>query len=521
MRVMATRDWQVSQQIEMRYLRALKDIKLIIQAQVKKAGDVADVQIILNNMHKYKAFTDLAEVMAEKMVTMVDEVNEKTWREASMKQGKGRLIYDRLQQTMSFHSNVGQAVRQKSNENANLIKTLPSYVARDVNKFIGTEAFKGLRSSDIAKVLQGKIAEYSDARAGLIARTETSKAMTALTEARSKDIGAKWYIWRTANDGQRVRPSHRLMKDVICSYDDPPSPEQLNGEKSAGRYNAGNIYNCRCFPRPLLSLSSIQFPAKVYYNGRIQMMTKAQFASIAQVPDLTEVKPITKIKKKVQLTPSEAQVEAYRRGREILHEDDWYESAFKGMDDRQIKRLIRDSIKEAAGSGAQDFIQAAMFRHQGFDELPEVLEEHEYKQVVNSGCKPIYRGVGGSRENRKYVDQFKTGNLYYGKGIYGNGTYTGADLRTAQGYADYNDDNILHMAIRKDANIVTHRDITRKQRKIMEELNERERTPKVKNLLEILDDEGKLATLLGYDAIHVEQSDYFVVLNRTALYVKK
>lgn len=220
--------------------------------------------------------------MAAKMVTMSNSVNAKTWREASVKASKGREIYEALRNELNS-SNVGQAMKQQIMNNAHLIKTLPIEVAKDVNKFIAKETIKGLRSATVAQELKGKIAQYSKARANLIARTEASKTMTALTEARSRDVGVDWYIWRTANDGNRVRPSHRMMQNVVCRYDDPPAPEALNGEASAGNYNAGNIYNCRCFPRPLISIDTISWPAKVFYNGAIQTITKADFLKLSKM----------------------------------------------------------------------------------------------------------------------------------------------------------------------------------------------------------------------------------------------
>ena len=186
----------------------------------------------------------MAQTMARRMITNFNDANVKTWREAAREGSRSREIFEVLHAEIMGSSNVAIAVRNRIQENANLIVTLPLNVSKEVTKFVGTKAYEGLRSTETAKILHGKISEYTRARATLIARTETSKAMTALTEARSLDNGIQWYIWRTANDGLRVRESHRLMKDVLCRFRDPPNPEGLNGEKDVGHYNAGNIYNC-------------------------------------------------------------------------------------------------------------------------------------------------------------------------------------------------------------------------------------------------------------------------------------
>ena len=71
-----------------------------------------------------------------------------------------------------------------------------------------------MRASDIAKIIQDKTKQHSRASARLIARTEVSKTTTALTKARCNNLDIHWYVWRTAEDGNRVRKSHRIMNGV-------------------------------------------------------------------------------------------------------------------------------------------------------------------------------------------------------------------------------------------------------------------------------------------------------------------
>lgn len=217
--------------------------------------------------------------MARKFVTLANSTDAKTWRDAA----RGGSINPKFIKTMTnnLYSNVGVMVDMKVLENAHYIKSLPLNVAEYLTQYVKTQAYKSIRASEISKTLQDKVNGYSKARADLIARTESSKAMTALTEARAKDFGVNWYQWRTADDGKRVRNSHRHMEGVLCRWDDPPSPEALVGEKDVGKYNAGNIYNCRCYPSPLVTLSRVKWPAKVYYQGSIQVMTREQFEKIA------------------------------------------------------------------------------------------------------------------------------------------------------------------------------------------------------------------------------------------------
>lgn len=89
-------------------------------------------------------------------------------------------------------------------------------------------------------------------------------------------LGIDWYIWRTSED-ERVRPSHKNLNGVLVNVKDPPDPEKLVGAKSCGKYHAGDIDGCRCYPEPIVELKYVKFPAKVYYKGKIQTMTREDF----------------------------------------------------------------------------------------------------------------------------------------------------------------------------------------------------------------------------------------------------
>jgi hypothetical protein len=448
------------------------------------------------------------------MVTMANRVNAKNWREAAKEATRSRDIYAALKLVIDS-PNIGSVIREAIHSNSYYIKTMPSQAALKATRFISERTIQGMRSKDIAKELKEQIAQHTRASAELIARTESSKTMTALTQARSQDMGMNWYIWRTANDGNRVRKSHQLMKDVLCNYNYPPSPEEMVGEKSAGEYNAGNIYNCRCYPRPLISTRNIQWPAKVHWNGVIKTMTLLEFQKVANFKFIEQEKTIGKPMKQ-----GPKQQNVYQLGRDMWEEPHWYDKAFGNANEHSIAKMIRDAAKSSAGSGERDEIQAAIFKHQKFDGLPHLLEAHEMDLMAKEFI-PVFRGIGGDTAAR-YVSEFKLGEFYPGKGIYGNGTYTATEYGTAKSYADFQEDNIMHMGIRKDSNIITHEDILAKQRVERRKLhNKTNMTQRDSNLAAIIEDEGKYATLLGYDAIHVEDEGYYVVLNRTALYVRK
>lgn len=160
------------------------------------------------------------------------------------------MIYEALRKELQ--GPIGGAVNYQIQRNAELIKSLPLDIAKQVNEHILTEAMKGTRSVNIAEQIKVFFPHESEAKANLIARTETSKTATALTQARCESVGVQWYIWRTSEDS-RVRSSHKIMDGVLVNWNDPPSPEQLSGVgKPYGRYHAGDTFNCRCYAEPIM-----------------------------------------------------------------------------------------------------------------------------------------------------------------------------------------------------------------------------------------------------------------------------
>lgn len=171
---------------------------------------------------------------------------------------------------------VGRRVDELIAENAKYIKSVPESVREDIAKYVQSHAMQGGRTAYKTDDFKKLVGEMSNKHAKLISRTESAKAMSALTQAQAEQSGLDWYIWHTSED-VRVRPSHKNMDKMLCRFSDPPAPEELIGEKSAGHYGPGNIYNCRCYAAPVILWRKVEWPHKVYANGSIQTMSKTQF----------------------------------------------------------------------------------------------------------------------------------------------------------------------------------------------------------------------------------------------------
>jgi SPP1 gp7 family putative phage head morphogenesis protein len=270
-------DFRSTRRLEEDYRRAIE--RLVIKyLKVPKDATPGVIRRKVAALAKNKKFLEkLARVISGQMVTMVSRSNASSWQAAAAESSRGSVIYTALREGM--RGTVGRRVREIVSENARLISSIPAKLRNYVNQQIAESQREGLRPETIAAQLRARVPQLTRSRAALIARTEVAKATTALTEARSAEMGIGWYLWSTSRDS-RVRPSHRKMENVLVAWNDPPSPELLVGEKSVGRYHAGEIYNCRCDAQPAVSLDVFKWPMKVYSRGRIQYMTRAKFQGL-------------------------------------------------------------------------------------------------------------------------------------------------------------------------------------------------------------------------------------------------
>lgn len=276
---MQPKNWTPRRRIEEEYRRVI--FKLI--SQYISLPDRATLGAINEALVSFKitfaSFEESAFAIAARMATQVKAENEKSWRAAARVGGRGRAIYEGI--ASEREGPLAVRLSEIIAENARLITSIPEKVRESVVCEIYAQQATGARASTIAEYLKKRIPQLVDSRAALVSRTETSKSATALTRARAEELGLDWYQWATSEDS-RVRHSHAHMDRVLVNWNDPPSPEALIGERSTlGKYHAGNCPNCRCDSYPLLNIGDVTWPHKVYMLGRIRMLTRVQFRSVA------------------------------------------------------------------------------------------------------------------------------------------------------------------------------------------------------------------------------------------------
>lgn len=222
---------------------------------------------------------EASEKLASQMVKWVNIKNAKTWRTAAARSMQSQRLYRLLQAEME--GATGARVSQLVRENAAYIRSIPLETALVLTDEVRKAQQSGARATTVAKMMHQRFPKLAQSRIHLIARTETAKASTALTHARCDTLNIEWFEWLTSED-KRVRPSHRNMDKVLVSWRDLPNPDALIGVKSTlGKGAAGDFPNCRCTLSPLLNVSDVSWPRRVYRQGAVKRMTLPEFRKIA------------------------------------------------------------------------------------------------------------------------------------------------------------------------------------------------------------------------------------------------
>ncbi|WP_202909616.1 phage minor head protein, partial [Yersinia pestis] len=141
-------------------------------------------------------------------------------------------------------------------DNVALIKSIHTDFINDVGGVVFGNLAKGGRHGNLVSLIRerGKVTE---SRARLIARDQTAKLNSSLTQARSAALGVDLYEWGGAGD-ERERSSHFVLNGKTCKYSDPTVYSDDGGKtwkKRPGNAfigHPGEDYQCRCVALPVV-----------------------------------------------------------------------------------------------------------------------------------------------------------------------------------------------------------------------------------------------------------------------------
>lgn len=147
--------------------------------------------------------------------------------------------------------NLDQLLEVRIAENAALITSIKNDYVQDVGKVIRDNLLAGERSTRLITEIKDR-GGVTENRAKLIARTETSRINSQITQLRSEALGSTTYIWSTVID-ERTRNDHRVMDGKLCKFNDVTVFSDDDGETWRKRSEIGgveilpgDIFNCRC-----------------------------------------------------------------------------------------------------------------------------------------------------------------------------------------------------------------------------------------------------------------------------------
>jgi hypothetical protein len=167
-----------------------------------------------------------------------------------------------------------------------------------------------------------------------------------------------------------------------------------------------------------------------------------------------------------------------------------------------------------------DQMLSKMYEAQGYNTTPSVVGKSQMDSLEEAGTHHIvYRGVDG----KEFTNQYKYGEHFAGKGIYGNGSYTSTNFFRGEEYTSGvtplgQESDVMKIAIPKTAKIVDYEYASKEQYR---EWKDRFLNSSLAET-QVFSDVGRWATAKGYDAIRVAggteniptSEDYFIILNR-------
>ena len=194
-----------------------------------------------------------------------------------------------------------------------------------------------------------------------------------------------------------------------------------------------------------------------------------------------------------------------------------------------IKKILlfyemhNDIFVDYSNSEEKRKIIKKIYKILNYDALPSL-----YSTSNNTEGIKVYRGISADNIDllKNYSNDFIKGDIFYGgrASIYGTGIYTimGNDSNVALDYASDGGTNncgvVIESTMKSDTKIIKSSQIDEIRTFTFERIRKIYKKD-IEKFLEVLNDDGALAAILGYDAIFVEEKNYLVVLNRAKMVV--
>jgi hypothetical protein len=430
------------------------------------------------------------------------------------------------QQSGLSPQNTARTIRQTVGLTSQQGQWVSNFHARELSARMagGAGLDDALRAADAATGrYQSQIHRY---RSMTIARTEIMAANSA----------GRQQAWGQGLEGGWISPTSE--KEWIAEADACEICAPLNGTKvgvndmfPVGSGEPPAHPNCRCdvllipkaIPADLASMSGAELDTLIgdLLGGALLPTVPTAASQPAPSAQLPAVAPINPARHGVD----------YFTGNEYAYFIDKVE---------RYKSLGRRS--------PEDTILKSMLKDQGFDAKPTVVDDVTF-QALRDDKKYTYMGRGMSNDEAVnvewFAENFRAGELFAGRGVFGNGTYMSPSEDVVQWFSRYAADGtprahgtIVDSLLKPNAKVIDYDDAYRmmqeatpySERKKYFALGSKRPGAINDDRMYGLMDVGRWAVANGYDAIRIPNpviggsavdATYYNVLNRGALVVRR
>ena len=214
-------------------------IPLLVGLQSEYVNDAyaRTLEEAFDNLRKgYAGINIQAQIVANSFVEGADSTNKRSFYKA-MESAVGVDLGSIVQ-----NEGLEDILVATTRENVSLIKSIPEEYFKKIETAVFTGTTQGSTAGSMISQIR-KINGDNAKRAKLIARDQSSKLNSALSQQRQQNLGIEEYIWRTSGD-ERVREDHKRNNGKIFRWDSPP--------KKTG--HPGQDIQCRCVAQAILNL---------------------------------------------------------------------------------------------------------------------------------------------------------------------------------------------------------------------------------------------------------------------------
>ena len=399
-----------------------------------------------------------------------------------------------------------QFLREKFGRN---MKDITATTRREVSKALNEGIALGEDYTGLAKILDTKFKHIGQVRKDIIATTEVGGAANfAIDEGYRQSGLVTKRRWVTTF--LRSRATHEGLSGKERGMDEPFTVNSVNGLASAmypGDFNvAAEDINCRCRTvAAKFTSDETTEDVTLRRDKETGELTRGGKPIIPVTPE-----PIPVPKPKPEPEPTTTGIMENITEDDLLSGDSEFNKRF--MSDSSFRKNWDETYGK--NNTTLDFIT----EENGFDGLPTIVDKIQPK----IGDEVVFRTV----DNATQTAQFRTGKLFNGRGVYGDGTYSGLNSKDVLSY----NPTPMTMVIPKKARRVSIDKIESQ----MENIRKRaaaavldatdaagKRAAKMNEFVikKVTRDPGEYAALLGYDVIDATHPGYRVILNRSIIKV--